>query len=180
MFRIPFALLLSSLLRPGGSAQETIQEYKARMESAFQAEFDAQDEAPAMWIGIEDPIYGDLFFVFGNSTGGPPPDTPATLVDRFDIGSISKTMGGTLMLLLEEEGVLSLSDQVWTFVPDFATQFPQYANYTLEELLRMETVVPDFLNDPDGMYQPRCARHRMHNIFTLTDFCSMVCLRNSQ
>jgi len=90
-------------------------------------------------------------FVFGNSTGGPPADTPATLMERFDIGSISKTMGGTLMLLLEEEGVLLLSDQVRTLVPDYATQFPQYANHTLEELLRMDTVVPDFLNDPNGV-----------------------------
>lgn len=44
-----------------------------------------------------------------------------------------------------------MSDKVGTLIPEFTTKFPHYANYTVENLLRMETLVNDFLNDPKGI-----------------------------
>jgi CubicO group peptidase (beta-lactamase class C family) len=147
------------------AAHDQIQRYTAEvvedsLQSRLQTKFDeifrpAQTEAHAMWIGISHPDIGDMYFVFGNSTssvpGMSPPDIPATLNNTFQIGSISKTFLGTAMLLLEERGDLSLSDKVGTLIPEFTTKFPQYANYTIENLLRMETVVGDFFNDQNGI-----------------------------
>lgn len=130
---------------------ESLEEYQARMQSAFQEAFDMQNQSFALWIGLSDPDYGDLYFTFGNSTGGPPPDMATTLEQRFDIGSISKSMGGTVILRLVEEGIMSLSDTVQDILPDFSVRFPEYANNTMDELLRMLTLVPDFLNDENGI-----------------------------
>ena len=129
---------------------ETYDEYTTRLQGIFQEKFGEQSEAFALWIGIADPDYGDMYFVLGNATGESPPMEAATLDQIFDIGSISKTFGGTLIMLMVEEGLLELDDTVEMLVPDFAEMFPEYANNTVEELLRMKTLVPDFINDPEG------------------------------
>ena len=77
----------------------------------------------------------------------------ATIEDHFDIGSISKTFSGTVVMMLAEEGVLSLNASVADLVPAFANEFSVYANYTLEQLLRMQTVVPDFEDDVDVLLE---------------------------
>jgi CubicO group peptidase (beta-lactamase class C family) len=46
------------------------------------------------------------------------PKTPATSAMRYSIGSISKQFTAAAMLLLQEEGKLSLDDKVAKFVPD--------------------------------------------------------------
>ena len=135
---------------PPGKPLEPVEDYVQRLQAAFDEKFQEQSEAFAWWIGVADPDYGDLYFVFGNATGPSPPQEPATLDHIFDIGSISKTVGGTLIMLLAEEGLLSLTDTVGELVPNFTAEFPQYENNTVEELLRMKTIVPDFVNDENG------------------------------
>ena len=150
------ALLLLLTFAEHANAQpsvEPLEDYTERLNGIMQAEFDNQNETFALWVGIADPDYGDLYFVFGNAKVEP--DVPATLEHKFDIGSISKTMGGTVVMLLAEQGVLSLEDKVETLIPDFTATFTEYANYTVEELLRMKTIVPDFLNDPKGELKHR-------------------------
>lgn len=135
--------------------EDSLSSLQSRFQTKFDEIFSSQTEAYAMWIGLSHPDIGDMYFVFGNSTssvpGMSPPDVTATLDDTFQIGSISKTFLGTAMLLLEERGDLSLSDKVGALIPEFTTEFPDYANYTVENLLRMETLVNDFLNDPKGI-----------------------------
>src|SRR5690242_17106838 len=46
------------------------------------------------------------------------PKTPATSAMRYSIGSISKQFTGVAMLLLQEQGKLSLDDKVAKFIPD--------------------------------------------------------------
>ena len=46
------------------------------------------------------------------------PKTPATSAMRYSIGSISKQFTAAAMLLLQEEGKLSLDDKVGKFIPD--------------------------------------------------------------
>jgi len=46
------------------------------------------------------------------------PTTPATSEMRYSIGSISKQFTAAAMLLLQEQGKLSLDDKVAKFVPD--------------------------------------------------------------
>ena len=146
------ALFLSFALLQCCSAalNETLEEYTTRLQGMLEAEFSQQNEAFALWVGIADPDYGDMYFALGNATGPTPPMEAAMLDQHFDIGSISKTFCGTLIMLMVEEGLLELEDTVEMLVPDFTNMFPQYANNTVEELLRMDTLVPDFINDPEG------------------------------
>ena len=46
------------------------------------------------------------------------PKTPATPAMRYSIGSISKQFTAAAMLLLQEQGKLSLDDKVAKFIPD--------------------------------------------------------------
>src|SRR5215813_13087251 len=46
------------------------------------------------------------------------PNTPATSAMRYSIGSISKQFTAAAILLLQEEGKLSLDDKVGKFIPD--------------------------------------------------------------
>ena len=139
-----FMLLLAFSSAGGSQAQqpeESAADFQQRLSETFQQEiFDNQLGATAMWVGVSDPLYGDLFWTFKT-----PNSTEAvTLDDYFDIGSISKTFGGTIALLLQEDGELVLSDTVDQLVPALAREFPFLANYTVEELLRMQTLIPDF------------------------------------
>jgi hypothetical protein len=135
-------------------ASSGMEDFCSRMKITLDDVFSAQNESYAMWIALSHPEFGNQYFVFGNALSllsGHPPDIPAMLDDSFQIGSISKTFLGTAMLLLEEQGHLSLNNTVGELVPDFARQFTPYANYTVENLLRMDMLVGDFLNDPQGI-----------------------------
>ena len=160
------ALLMTFLV--AAEALEAVEDYKARLSGIFQSEFDMQEETFALWVGIADPDYGDMYFVYGNSTGGPPPDMPAMLDEHFDIGSISKTMGGTVIMRMVEEGMLNFEDTIEDLVPELTDMFPEYGNYTVEELLRMKTLVPDFLNDQEG--ESCCFDAVFRDVFWLTFF----------
>jgi hypothetical protein len=146
----------------------TTEGFHERLRQRLQPVFDAQyaaGGASAWWIGTDDPVRGELYWVFGNSRGSElgggsgdlPPDLPATKKDHFDIGSVSKTFGATAILLLIERGDLALGDTVDGLVPELAAEFPEYANYTVAELMRMQTRIPDFVSIPTGVI-PMLAR----------------------
>jgi CubicO group peptidase (beta-lactamase class C family) len=124
--------------------------YYARLEEKFGEVFEEQQEAFAVWVGV-----GDLYFVLGNATsaeeGATPPDIRAALDQTFQNGSISKTFLVTVLLLMYGQGDLSLDDTVEELVPDFAQEFPVFAKYIVSNLLRMVTLIPDFLNDNNGI-----------------------------
>jgi CubicO group peptidase (beta-lactamase class C family) len=153
-------LILCSALLTVATA-ETVDEFQQRLGAEFEQIFQGQNQTTALWLGVSDPLFGDLYWVFGNSrisnsssdsTAAEAFDVPATLHDHFDIGSISKTFGGTVHLLLIEEGLFNLEDTVQDIVPDFVQQFPVIGNYTVRELLSMKTLIPDFLNEPGSLF----------------------------
>ena len=138
-------------------AEEAI-DVHANLDGVFRSIFESQDESTAAWIGVYDPLLDDdLSFVYGLASadvaGGAPPTIPASLGQHFDIGSITKTVAGTVVLLLVEDGVLSLEDTVEDLIPDFAEDFPLYANNTVSELLRMQTLVPDVEEDTAVLFE---------------------------
>src|SRR3954451_11217457 len=61
---------------------------------------------------------GQIVYVkaYGNAKLDPP--TPATPDMRFSIGSVSKQFTASAILMLQEEGKLSLDDKVSRFLPD--------------------------------------------------------------
>jgi D-alanyl-D-alanine carboxypeptidase len=61
------------------------------------------------------------------------------------IGSITKTYTATLLLLLQENNLLSLDDSIHEYLPDFANVD---SNITIRQLLNHTSGVYDFFNDP--------------------------------
>jgi D-alanyl-D-alanine carboxypeptidase len=65
---------------------------------------------------------------------------PLTLSDRFDIGSIAKEFDAVGILMLAEDGRLSLTDPVSKFIPDLPAWS---ATVTLNDLLHYTSGLPD-------------------------------------
>src|SRR6476659_1225381 len=61
---------------------------------------------------------GQIAYLKAYGTARLETNTPATSAMRYSIGSISKQFTATAMLLLQEEGKLSLDDKVAKFIPD--------------------------------------------------------------
>ena len=70
------------------------------------------------------------------------PDAPDV---KFRIGSVTKQFTAALVLLLQQDGKLGLSDPISKFLPDA----PQaWAKVTVSELLHHTSGIPDFTHDP--------------------------------
>ena len=76
---------------------------------------------------------GDWIEAFGTRTLGG--SDPVTVEDYFRIGSVTKTMTGTVILQLVQEGALELDDPVSTFWPDI----PNGDTITIAQLLGMRS-----------------------------------------
>src|SRR3954452_14062511 len=61
---------------------------------------------------------GKILYLKGYGSARLEPKTPATSAMRYSIGSISKQFTAAAMLLLQEQGKLSLDDKVAKFIPD--------------------------------------------------------------
>jgi CubicO group peptidase (beta-lactamase class C family) len=68
------------------------------------------------------------------------PDRPATTTDRYQIGSISKEFLAVSMLMLQEQGKLSLDNRVGQYQP----QLDSAANVTLRQLLSHTAGIRDY------------------------------------
>ena len=104
--------------------------------------------APGTWVGVWVPEKGYFMKAYGNATLD---GQPAALDQHLRIGSVSKTFTATAVLMLVDDGKLSLDDTVADVLPDTASAYPVYAGVTVEQLLRMQSGVPDFLNVPNGL-----------------------------
>jgi D-alanyl-D-alanine carboxypeptidase len=67
----------------------------------------------------------------------------------FKIGSITKQFTATAILILENEGRLSLSDDIRAYLPDYPTHGKEI---TLEQLLSHTSGIPDYVSLP-GFFQ---------------------------
>ncbi|CAM2895610.1 serine hydrolase domain-containing protein [Prescottella defluvii] len=101
---------------------------------------------------------GDLTVKYGNGTRGQ--NTPVDTVEHIRIGSNTKTMTGTVILQLVQEGKIALTDPVSKFRPDV----PNGDNITIEQLLDMRSGLFNYTetaelnealdNDPQKQWKP--------------------------
>jgi CubicO group peptidase (beta-lactamase class C family) len=137
-----FVALCLTLGRPDGAASQIVlgerDSLAARVDSVFRA-FDRTD-SPGCALGV----YRDGRILYARGYGMASlelgvPITPRTV---FDVGSVSKQFTATSVLLLEQDGRLSLDDEVRRYVP----QLPPYAaGVSLRRLLSMTSGVRDYL-----------------------------------
>jgi len=108
---------------------------------------------PGMWVGVWDPAKGVHLAAYGDALAE---ETPATAEDSGRIGSITKTFTATAVLQQVAEGALSLDDTVADVLPDLAAELPDIAEITVEQLLAMQSGIPEyeFLVVPDVLENP--------------------------
>lgn len=88
------------------------------------------------------PMY-EAAFGYGNFASG----EQMTVHSPIQLASCSKTFTGTAIMLLAEQGFLSLDDTVQKFFPDFP-----YQGITIRLLLSHRTGLPDYTTFPTGYF----------------------------
>jgi D-alanyl-D-alanine carboxypeptidase len=83
--------------------------------------------------------------VSGNAVRGGPPMAPDS---TFEVASVTKTFTATSILLLDEQGALSIDRPAADYVPDLMTGFEYGSQITIRELLNQTSGLPDYWNDP--------------------------------
>lgn len=127
---------------PGATdAGATDPEYCVELRATIEA---AREDliTPGAVVLVRSPDLGDCFISVG--TGDISDDDPIAIDDQFRIGSNTKTMTGTVVLQLVEEGMLSLDDRV----SDYVDGVPDGENMTVDELLNMSTGLEDYSGLP--------------------------------
>lgn len=84
----------------------------------------------------------------------------------FQLASVSKPMTATIVLTLQEKGLLNIKDSVQFYFPDFP-----YDGITLEMLLSHRSGLPNYLYITDDIWEnkdlPICNENVLDSIFTL-------------
>lgn len=103
---------------------------------------------PSAVVVVKSPK-GDWTGTFGTRTldGG----DPVTADDHYRVGSVTKTMTGTIILQLAQEGKLGLDDPVSKYVPNV----PGGDKVTIAQLLEMRSGLHNFTTDPDFLAELR-------------------------
>ncbi|MEO1762936.1 MAG: serine hydrolase [Cyanobacteria bacterium J06629_18] len=102
------------------------------------------EEVPGAVVAIVSP-FGSWFGTSG--VANVENNTPLQPDDRFPIGSITKTFVATTALQLVEQGQLSLSDTLTTWLPESVTaDIPNAEEITLEQLLQHTSGVADYID----------------------------------
>jgi D-alanyl-D-alanine carboxypeptidase len=139
------ALSLGAWARPpaaaaqvGGEAEPAYAaELRARLEATMQ-----QNGIPGAVVGVWSPQVGDWEAALG--TADLASSAPMRLDDHMRIGSIAKTMTGTIVLQLVDEGKLGLDQPLSDFRPDV----PGAGTITIRQLLNMTSGLFDYGDDP--------------------------------
>jgi D-alanyl-D-alanine carboxypeptidase len=96
---------------------------------------------PGAVVMVESPQKGNWSGTFGTAAFGK--KVPMSLADYLRVGSNTKTMTGTVILQLVEEGKLALEDPISKFVPSV----PNGQNITIAELLEMRSGLFSYTSD---------------------------------
>lgn len=120
-------------------AQNTLNPEEAAQVDAIFADWD-KPNSPGASIGIIKD--GQLIYGRGYGLANMEYDLPNTTTSVFRIGSTSKQFTAACIVLLAQEGKLSLDDSLTSFFPDF----PAYAkNITVRHLLHHTSGIRDYL-----------------------------------
>jgi len=149
MLTLPTAAMAQPPEMPSG---EMSAEDRAAIDAVAQTMLESEDGIPAVYIGIWDPERGAYVQAYG--VADREAGRPASVEDAFRIGSISKTFTAAIILQLIDEGLLALADTVADADPDLADRFPALADLTIEQLLSMQSGIPDYMNVVDGAVGP--------------------------
>ena len=110
------------------------------LDKAAAAYLASDGASSAVYVAVYKPRTGLQMKAYGESA----PGIPATVKDHFGIGSITKTAFATAVLQQVAKGKIALDDTVRKAAPRVAKKFPKAANYTIRQLLSMNTRIGDY------------------------------------
>ena len=132
------ALLLCAVDLRRTSAQATIADDLRTKVDAAVTDVLTKSGAPSASIALV--VDGRLAYAHAYGMAKLEPRVPATTTMRYSIGSISKQFTATAILLLAEEGKLSLDDPVARWLPDLT----RASEVTVRQLLSMTSGYQDY------------------------------------
>lgn len=119
-------------------------EDSAAIDAAFQEILETVgDEIPGLWVGIWSSEDGQYSAAYGKAELG---GADATIDDHGRIGSVTKTFTATAILKRVDSGELALEDTIADILPDLAASYPDVASITIDQLLGMQSGIPDYAN----------------------------------
>jgi CubicO group peptidase (beta-lactamase class C family) len=89
---------------------------------------------------------GDVLFSGSFGMASLEHQVPNTLHTRFRIGSVTKQMAATTLLILQDQGRLKVEDRVATYIPDLP---PTWSGITIHQLLTHSSGLPDLTDLPE-------------------------------
>ena len=120
-------------------------EDSSAIDAAFQEILDTTgDQIPGMWIGIWNAETGQYSAAYGKAVLD---GADATIEDHGRIGSVTKTFTATAVLERVDAGELALDDTIADILPDLADTYPDVADITIDQLLGMQSGIPDYANN---------------------------------
>jgi D-alanyl-D-alanine carboxypeptidase len=134
-FAVP--VVLGVLARSGADAQQLGAVERGRIDSAV-ATVLAATGAPSASIAVV--RGGEIVYEKGYGDARIDPRTPASSAMRYSIGSVSKQFTATAVLLLAEEGKLSIDDKVAKWFP----QLTRANDISIRQLLSMTSGYQDY------------------------------------
>jgi D-alanyl-D-alanine carboxypeptidase len=184
-------LIIISLLFMTGGCQCTNQKSAMQLPSELATQLDHLIESemssknlPGVVVGVWIPARGNYLKAFGKANLAT--NTKRQVDDPFRIASITKTFTATVVLSLVDDGLLSTSDPLSKYLPDF----PNAENITIRNLLRMRSGIADYAdasllnewyNDVQKNYPPDTLIERMAlngNEFTVAGQQTVYCNGN--
>ena len=138
--RLLFLLVLTGAFQiEGASAADPFSDKIKQTEKVFKKW--NKDESPGCAVGIVKD--GKLVYTNGFGIANLEYDEPITSKSVFRIGSTSKQFTAACMVLLDEEGKLSLDDDVRKYIPEL----PEYKQaVTLRHMLHHTSGLPEYLS----------------------------------
>ena len=134
-------LVLGTVLAAGFpssvAAQQLTPAERARIDSSAQALLQATG-APSASVAIV--RGGEIVYERAYGAGRIDPETPATPAMRYAIGSVSKQFAATAILLLQEDGRLSLDDNLARWFP----RLTRAGDISIRQLLSMTSGYQDY------------------------------------
>lgn len=154
-----FSLLGLTLLFLAGSAiGQSLPEPDAAAIDKIANQVLAGTQVPSAVVGIVKD--GKIVFVKGYGNGRLDPPMPANPQMRYSIGSISKQFTAAAVLMLQEQGKISLDDPVSKYFPDLT----RAGEVTIRELLSHTSGYQDYYPQdyvPKFMVSPTTTQHIM-------------------
>jgi len=101
-----------------------------------------RDDIPGAFLGIINP---ERTWVGVSGVSNLQTETPLTLEDRFEIGSITKTFVATIILQLVEEGKIGLDDPITDRLSvEVLANIPNFEKITIRQLLNHTSGIADY------------------------------------